>query len=193
MGNLNYKVQIVDGQLPQRSRLSDACLDVIASNDPVFYGILGLSNSDSPEEVPYEDLRRVEANRLFNKLLYIEYDTGIKLQPLTESDKDVYVTFCFPRSSISKYNLMLANSVGVIDQGYTGNLLLRFKYIWQPCDFFRPSDGPLMGKVDLGSIYKKGDKIGQIYFDQVKDVNLIEVASLSATERGSGGFGSTGK
>lgn len=100
---------------------------------------------------------------------YIEYDTGIAIQP-----PEGYHTEIFPRSSISKYGLFLANSIGLVDNGYRNSIKLRFK------------------KLAKGNEYVKGDKIGQLVIRKTENIEFIEVDELSETERGDGGFGSSG-
>lgn len=100
---------------------------------------------------------------------FIEYGTGIAV----EIPKG-YVGFVFPRSSVSKKeNFYLKNSVGVIDSGYRGEIKLRFN----------TSDDH----------YKAGEKIGQLIILPYPTIQLEEVEELSSTDRGSGGFGSSGK
>lgn len=103
---------------------------------------------------------------------YIEYGTGLALE-IPEG----YVGLVFPRSSISKMDLSLANSVGVIDSGYRGEVKCRFK------------------RIDLvyDNYYKVGDKIAQLVILPYPKVVFDEVLLLSETERASGGFGSSGK
>jgi len=57
---------------------------------------------------------------------FIEYGTGLKMLPA-----EGYLGLVFPRSSISDYDLILSNSVGVIDE-YTGEWKIRFKRVKQP-------------------------------------------------------------
>jgi dUTP pyrophosphatase len=88
-----------------------------------------------------------------------------------------FVGLVFPRSSIRKYELALSNSVGVIDSGYRGELQATFK----------KTNG-------LDSLaYKVGDRIAQIMIIPHPDIQFEEADELSDTERGDGGFGSTGK
>jgi dUTP pyrophosphatase len=88
-----------------------------------------------------------------------------------------FVGLVFPRSSIRKYELALSNSVGVIDSGYRGELQATFK----------KTNG-------LDSLaYKVGDRIAQIMIIPYPPIEFDEVNDLSDTERGDGGFGSTGK
>lgn len=82
------------------------------------------------------------------------------------------------RSSISKYNLVLANGTGLIDQGYRGQLIFKFK----PTPYFENS-----GK----ETYQTGDKVGQLVIEKIEIADLILVNELSHTDRGVGGFGSS--
>ncbi len=74
----------------------------------------------------------------------------------TDLDYDI---LAFPRSSVSKYNLVLANCIGLIDADYRGEVLLRFKYIWQPEDYRIRTDNLLEGHVNFTKLYNKGDKV----------------------------------
>ena len=101
---------------------------------------------------------------------YIEYGTGLSVTPPLG-----YYAKIVPRSSISKTGLWLANSIGTIDPDYTGELVVRFKWI------------PGTKK------YKKGDRIAQLILEVKVEADLEEVEDLVETERGAGGFGSTGE
>ena len=99
---------------------------------------------------------------------FMEYGTGIAVE-IPEG----YVGLVFPRSSISKLeDFYLKNSVGVIDSGYRGEIMMRF--------------------CKSHEFYKTGDKIGQLIILPYPTIYLEEVEELSSTERGEGGFGSTG-
>ena len=99
---------------------------------------------------------------------FIEYGTGIAVEI-----PQGYVGLVFPRSSVSKKeNFYLKNSVGVIDSGYRGEIKLRFS---------RSEDR-----------YEAGEKVGQLIIIPYPTIYLEEVQELSSTERGEGGFGSTG-
>ena len=111
-----------------------------------------------------------------------------------------YDVLAFPRSSVSKYNLQLANSIGLIDADYRGELLLRFNYLWQPQDLNVYTQDEydenkkmsyIAGKPNIDKIYKKGDKICQLKVTKVENVKFVLVDELSVTNRGDGGFGST--
>jgi dUTP pyrophosphatase len=85
----------------------------------------------------------------------------------------------FPRSSNSKKDLLLTNSVGVIDSGYRGEVELRFKPIFN-------------NKSENISTYDVGDRVGQIMILPYPKIQFVETDKLSESERGDGGFGSTG-
>jgi len=137
-------------------------------------------------------------NGTYKRIDYIQYKTNLKLavQEVRQYSGFIYTAIdydilAFPRSSVSKYNLVLANCIGLIDADYRGEVLLRFKYIWQPEDFKINKDSLLEGIVNNNKIYKKGDKICQLKVTRVEDVEFILVNELDSTTRGEGGFGST--
>ena len=119
---------------------------------------------------------------------YIEYKTGIFIQP---QNKKLY-SLVFRRSSISTTRLSLANSVGVIDTSYTGEILCRFRYNYSPKDFKIFNDR-FYFMIDEDKIYHAGDKIAQLVFIEKTNVDFKLVDELSLTSRNDGGFGSTGK
>ncbi len=131
----------------------------------------------------------------WNRIDYIQYRTGLFLAPQSDSYGHDYHTLIMPRSSVSKYNLMLCNSVALIDTDYRGELLLRFNYLWQPEDFrFFPSSANthyvMVGLVNESRIYKKGDAIGQLVAEVMNEIDFVVIGELSQTVRGTGGFGS---
>ena len=101
-----------------------------------------------------------------------------------------FVGLLFPRSSNTKKDLILGNSVGVIDSGYRGEVVLKFKAI----DTQYLQDGKLTFlKRDFMKEYNIGDRIGQIVIMPVPQIEFNVVDELSTTDRGTDGFGSTGK
>lgn len=94
---------------------------------------------------------------------------------LQTSSLNIAITFR-PRSSIHKTGMMLANTPPTGDEGYTGEYKLVFYHVMK----------------DLPR-YKVGDKIAQLHLDFTFPANFIEVEQLDKTDRGAGGFGSTGK
>ena len=87
-----------------------------------------------------------------------------------------YVGLIFPRSSVRNQDLILSNCVGVIDSGYRGELQATFKKT-QGLDSIK---------------YKVGERGAQIIILPYPTIYMTEVPELSDTERGTGGFGSTG-
>lgn len=102
---------------------------------------------------------------------YIEYGTGIAL----EIPKG-YVGLIFPRSSISKTPHSLCNAVGVIDSSYRGEVICRFR------------TNPDREHME----YRVGDRIAQLMIMPYPQVSFKQVEDLSDTDRGEGGFGSSG-
>lgn len=124
---------------------------------------------------------------------YIEYGTGLAV----EIPKG-YVGLVFPRSSISKMDLYLANAVGVIDSGYRGEIKLRFKPELFHDGYVSEDKETVTYKLIDGSeawlnVYAIGDKVGQLVIIPYPQVEFEEVTELSDSSRGDGGFGSTGK
>ena len=158
----------------------DAGIDIIASKNPAISG-------------------EIWHGAWYKNISYIEYDTDIRMSQLKP-----YSKYCllFPRSSISKYNLSLANSVGVIDSGYNNSIKVRFNYLFQPEDMRGMDNEPngitvLVGCVNPSKIYKKGDKIAQLIFFDHQDLDRLSfyksIKNTSNKDRDQGGFGSTGK
>jgi dUTP pyrophosphatase len=101
-----------------------------------------------------------------------------------------FVGLVFPRSSIRKTGLQLSNSVGVIDSGYRGELQATFNKVFGS---ERMYDEIKVKEIQSNEYYKVGDRIAQIMIIPYPPIEFVEVEELSNTERGEGGFGSTGK
>ena len=94
-----------------------------------------------------------------------------------------FAGFLFPRSSNTKKDLILGNSVGVIDSGYRGEVVFKFRELL-----------PSERDIEFGPReYEIGDRIGQIVIMPVPQIEFNVVDELSTTDRGVGGFGSTDK
>lgn len=111
---------------------------------------------------------------------YVEYKTSLAVEI-----PDGYVGLMFPRSSISKTALFLSNSVAVVDSKFRGECCFRFKMDAGVVDQAWEDRSP-------AEIYKKGDRIGQMVILPYPTIEPEWAEELSETERGSGGFGSTG-
>ena len=129
---------------------------------------------------------------------YIEYGTGLAFE-IPEG----YCMLIFPRSSISKMDLTLANCVGILDSTYRGELKLRYKRSYRAeiespnkVGYSTTSIMPVYcnnGRLNATEQYNVGDKVGQIIIMPYPMIRFVETDVLSETQRGDGGFGSTGK
>ena len=81
-----------------------------------------------------------------------------------------------PRSSIWRTGMVLCNSCGTVDRGYTGEISAFFYHVM-----------PNMPK------YEPGERVAQMKIGFTVPIEFIEVDELEETERGDGGFGSTGQ
>jgi dUTP pyrophosphatase len=104
---------------------------------------------------------------------YHEYNLGIAVE-IPEG----FVGLLFPRSSNTKKDLQLGNTVGVVDSGFRGTITARFK---------ATRENP--------QIYNVGDRVCQLVIVPCLDIEAVEVPyeALTVTERGAGAYGSTGK
>lgn len=120
------------------------------------------------------DLTAVSFTQEFDKSnkLVLVYHTGIAVE-IPEG----HVGLIFMRSSISNKSIALTNAVAVIDSGYRGELLLKYKITTD----------------SLPTIYQPGEKIGQLIIIPYPKIEPIEAEELSDSDRNEGGFGSTDK
>lgn len=99
------------------------------------------------------------------------YGTGIAVEIPTG-----FVGLVFPRSSVAGVGLALTNCVGVIDSGYRGEVMMKF----------RPHGRGVCHP------YKVGDRVGQLIVLPYPEVEIEQAEQLSESERGEGGYGSSG-
>jgi len=179
--------------LPERGSEVAAGYDIVATSDPKIVGTNQVVTIAGKEYT------------LWANIDYIEYETNLFIAPEAKS----FHVLIHPRSSVSKYNLVLANSIGLIDNDYRGMVICRFKYIAQPKDWVLYATdvamtpfaddqivkvfGGLHTLVDAAKIYKKGDKIAQLVIEPTVTADWELVNDLTQTQRGTGGFGSTDK
>lgn len=104
----------------------------------------------------------------------VVYGTGLAFE-IPEG----YAGFLFPRSSNAKKNLLLTNSAGVLDCHYRGEVTFKFRCI------HRLDEEP--------RTYAIGDRIGQLIVMPIPEVEFEFADKLSETDRGEGGYGSTGR
>lgn len=96
-----------------------------------------------------------------------EYGTGIAVELPPGC-----CALLMPRSSIYRTGAVLSNGVGLLDEDYRGEIKFKFYAEARP--------------------YDVGQRIGQLVVLQLPQVAFEEAAELSETERGTGGYGSTG-
>lgn len=179
---MNLKVLKNQGVINEPQKNGDAGYDIVAISEPRIIGSI------------YQGL-------YYKAISHIEYDTEIVIEPEMKNSIYEFYMLLYPRSSIIKTNLSLANSVGVIDSGYRGNIKVCFKYIIQPEDMkivegktFRGKNAKgIVSSVDPQRIYQKGDRIAQLIPCKHNSINIEYVNEINETERGFGGFGSTGQ
>jgi len=102
----------------------------------------------------------------------VTYGTGLAMEI-----PPGYVGFLYPRSSVYKTELIMCNSVGVIDSGYRGEVKVKF---------YRTHE-----RHQRKAPYVVGDRIGQLVIMPYPKVEFQGVRKLSDSERGEGGYGST--
>lgn len=151
MMNIKVKKLNPKAKLPTKSKEQDFCYDCVATS----------AEEIAPNVWKYGLGFSIEIDR--NSSLYScdDYVLSIDLRP---------------RSSIWKTGMVLANSVGTVDEGYRGEVCAIFYHIL-----------PNMPR------YQIGDRVVQIKLGEAEDLCFEEVSELSETDRGEGGFGSTGK
>lgn len=167
MEKLRCKVMVLEGgSPPEKKHVNDACYD----------------------------LRAREVNQI-SPWLY-EVKLGVALQP-----QEGYRVALYPRSSISKTGWMLANCVGVGDNNYIGE----YKAYFVPVEHPLEKRVPVFDEhrtIDFMEVtheyrnpfpYEVGDRCVQMELVPYYDIEFEQVSVLRSTERGSGGFGSTGK
>lgn len=102
--------------------------------------------------------------------LILVYHTGLAVE-IPEG----YVGLLFQRSSVSNKSISMTNAVGVIDSGYRGEIMGKFRSTTDV----------------VPAIYKPGERFAQLVIVPFLDVKIEESADLEETERGDGGYGSS--
>lgn len=144
---VSFKKVHPDAVMPRKAHNDDFCYDCVAT---------------SCEEI---------------KQNVFKYGLGFALQ-IADREKPSYLSRGFtirPRSSIWKTGMILSNSLGTVDDSYTGEI---------SAVFYRVIPGM--------EIYKPGDRVCQLHLDFAEDITFFEANRLLQTERGDNGYGSTG-
>lgn len=128
------------------------------------------THQDSGFDLFCPDDLKCEGRSIMNKI-------GLGVACAMEKDGKPCAYYLYPRSSISKTGLRLANSVGIIDSGYRGELTAFVDNVYE-------SVWPIECEV----------RLFQICTPDLSPFSRVElVDELDGTARGAGGFGSTGK
>lgn len=148
--------------------------------------------TDSGWDLTVIDVHKIKGDTIF-------FRTGLQVQPPSG-----YYFEIFPRSSISELPMMLANSAGIIDESYTGELIIPIRVLHPslgtepsqyqfPGGLVRMLDSRPPSMLEAGKLLiSKKPRIAQMILRKRIDFQLEEVESLEDTARGDGGFGSTG-
>ena len=140
--------------IPTRTYDSDAGFDLVAT---------------SMKQSVFIDVNERDGWETY-KVNTIEYGTGVAVAIPTG-----YFGLLVPRSSVSTKHLMLANSCGIIDSGFTGEIKVVFKSV-----------------APRQNYYNVGDRVTQLLILPIPDIEFEECNDLPSSERSEGGFGSTG-
>lgn len=158
----------------------------------------------------------VATSRVFDKDGKLVYGTGLAVE-IPEG----YVGLLFPRSSVARKDLQLSNGVGVIDSGYRGEIMLKFNpalvYVdkgrtGKDATDYQGSDETDMSLEEVTfhgrsrkypdvedgflpfapRVYEVGERVGQLVILPCPEIETEEADTLSESERGEGGYGSSG-
>jgi dUTP pyrophosphatase len=103
-----------------------------------------------------------------------------------------YALVFVPRSNLTKTQWVVNNSPGQIDPDYRGECMFKFTGM-QRLEEIELEEGRKELHINYGAFpYRVGDRVGQMYLREILPIELEVVEELSSTERGEGGFGSTG-
>lgn len=112
-----------------------------------------------------------------NDVYLLPQDVAMLSTGVSISIPDGYVGLIYARSGLaSKSGVRPRNAVGVVDSDYRGAVMV-----------------PLVNDSEDSIVINQGERIAQMIITPYEQANLIEVDELDSTDRGSGGFGSTGK
>ena len=131
---------------------------------------------DLPKDNAGFDMYSQETISIYETPEFIKFGVKMRLLKVVEDEKIDSHYWLLPRSSIYKTGLIMANSVGVIDASYRGEV-----------------KAPVWSMTGTSKV-NKGDRLFQVVAPDmgwIKNIRIVE--TLPDTDRGEGGFGSTGK
>lgn len=130
---------------------------------------------DKEAKAPYRASEMAAGYDLYGVSYSLEKNTITYYTKLAIEIPEGYTGLLFPRSSVYKTGMHLANSVGVIDSDYRGEIMLKY-YV-----------------NDTETIYEAGERVGQLVIVPTPNVEFELTDVLSETKRNEKGFGSTGR
>ena len=133
----------------------------------------------------------VATSREIDEYGNIVYGTGLAVEI-----PDGYVGLAFPRSSVSKYDLVMANCTGVIDAPFRGEMKFKFKMAIEAGKLAIEGAGEHIFEQTTypkNRVYNIGDRIAQLVILPIPAIEFEEAEELSSSDRGEGGYGSTGR
>lgn len=147
-------------------------------------------SADTGYDLTFTDVKKIDGDVIF-------FSTGLSMQPSSG-----YYIEVAPRSSISKLPLGMANSVGIIDQNYTGEIIIPVRVFHENQGFETKRENYPNGLVEIWGrrpqtmlslarlIIAEKPSMFQMIMRKKYSATFVE-ASLEETTRSDGGFGST--
>ena len=165
---VKFKKLRENAKLPTKAHEDDFCYDVYACDCiEVLPGVYKYPLGFALQIDEHENVKLPDAENS----LYSAFGGG-----LFATYKKTILSIDFrPRSSIYKTGMSLCNACGTVDRDYTGEVCAFFYHV----------------KPELPK-YKVGDRVAQMKIGLTLPIEFVEVDELNETERGEGGFGSTG-
>ena len=156
-------------------------IELVDSENVELKSLYQSQYDESKQKAPYNDsgfdlFFPSDVNCLSGKSTKIKLGVKIAMFRYCDDSKPSVGYYIYPRSSISKTPLRLANSVGIIDSGYRGELMA-------VVDNQSPDDYAI----------SRGQRLFQVCAGDLSPVLKVKFCKLDVTERGEGGFGSTGQ
>ena len=162
---VKFKKLRENAKLPTKAHDNDFCYDVYACDCEEV--------APNVYKYPLGFALQIDDEKKIGLTFYEKKDTG--KYELTANYGAILSIDFRPRSSVWKTGMVLANSCGTVDYGYTGEVCAFFYHVM-----------PDMPK------YEPGDRVAQMKIGFTVPIEFVEVEELDDTERGDKGFGSTG-
>lgn len=168
MIDLKIKKLVDNAQLPTYGSSKAACMDLYAYCPDTDY--------EEIDHTHFGDIKKFFNGVKIEPHTTVKIGTGVAMQPINSFQNAGYVGLIFARSGLAtKKGLRPANCVGVVDEDYTGEVIVA-----------------VHNDTDEAKIIHHGDRIAQMIWMPFEQCHLIEVDELDTTDRGDGGFGSSG-